>query len=292
MATEASSRVVSLRRRAPRPAPRVAVAPRRPAPLPAVDERLVMPETRYEAIDGKIAYVSPSDEPHGTYHSKIAALLEAHVVDAYQVAVDMLTRTSAKNDLAPDASVFAVARDPETGGRRLEELAFEVVSTETLAHAGKKALSLVSRGVRRVFAIDVERRRALEWSRRTNGWEMLAPDGAIADPTLVRPLPLRALVEAMKADDAVAAALLAKKNPVLEEALRAARGEGVLQGKRDTLIRLLSRARLTLSEGDRARILSCSDGTVLDRWVDDVIGARDTADVLSPKPAGAKKRRG
>jgi hypothetical protein len=38
------------------------------------------------------------------------------------------------------------------------------VSTETLAHAGRKAAELVGRGARRVFAIDVERQRALDWA--------------------------------------------------------------------------------------------------------------------------------
>jgi Uma2 family endonuclease len=256
------------------------------APLPDVDERLVMPETRYEAIDGKISYVCPSDEPHGTYHSMIAALLEAHVVASHRVAVDMLTRTSEKNDLAPDASVFPRERDPRTGGRQIEELAFEVVSTETLAHAGRKAQKLLGRGVRRVFAVDVERRRALEWSRSTDAWEILAPDGEIVDPTLVIPLPLLPLAEAMRADDAVAHALLAKKNPVLEEALaeaaRKGEREGELKGKRDAVLRLLGRAGLALDDGDRARILACSDGALLDAWLDRIVGARTAAEVLSP----------
>jgi Uma2 family endonuclease len=254
-----------------------------------------MPETRYEAIDGKISYVCPADEPHGTSHSKMAALLEAYVVATHRVAVDMLTRTSAKNDLAPDASVFPAERDPKTGGRRIEELAFEVVSTETLPHAGKKAQKLVARGVRRVFAIDVERRRALEWSRRTDTWEILAPDGAIVDPTLVIPLPLLPLAEAMKADDAVAHALLAKKNPVLQQALDAAnregKREGELKGKRDAVLRLFVRVGIALSEDERARILACPDAAMLDAWLDRVVGAKTAAEVLSPKPARSKKRR-
>jgi Uma2 family endonuclease len=265
------------------------------ASLPDVDERLVMPETRYEAIDGKITHVCPSDESHGTYHSKMAALLEAYVVATHRVAVDMLTRTSAKNDLAPDASVFPAERDPRTGGRRIEDLAFEVVSTETLGHAGKKAQKLLARGVRRVFAIDVERRRALEWSRRTDTWEILAPDGAIVDPTLVIPLPLQPLAEAMRADDAVAHALLAKKNPVIQEALDAAERkgklEGELEGKRDALLRLLTRAGIALEDGDRARILGCADAAILDAWLDRVMGARTAAEVLSPTPARPKKRK-
>jgi Uma2 family endonuclease len=82
---------------------------------PAVDLRLVAPESRYEIQDGKIEYVPVSDEPHGTRHSKLSALLEAHVAEAWDVATDMLTRTSEIDDIAPDASVFRREWDPETG---------------------------------------------------------------------------------------------------------------------------------------------------------------------------------
>src|SRR4029453_1602720 len=102
----------------------------RPMGLPAVDLRLVAPESRYEIHDGKVEYVPPSDPPHGIRHSKLSALLEAHVAEEGEVASDMLTRTSEIDDIAPDASVFHREPDPVTGGRRLEELAFEVMSTE------------------------------------------------------------------------------------------------------------------------------------------------------------------
>lgn len=236
-----------------------------------MDERLVMPETRYEAIDGKLTYVSPSDEPHGTYHSRIAALLEAHVVDAYRVAVDMLTRTSEKNDMAPDASVFPAARDPETGGRKLEELAFEVVSTESLSHAAKKARALAHRGVRRIFAIDVERHRALEWSRSTGAWEILPADGTIEDPTLAIPLPIPALAEAVRADDPMARALLAKKNPVLQDALRKAKDQGKIEGKTEgkieALLQILAARGIRVGKKAQKRLRAERDEAVLDRWL-------------------------
>src|SRR5438874_11317955 len=141
--------------------------------LPPVDARLAVPETRYEIYDGALVYVSPSDEPHGRRQSKLSALLEAHVAPDFTVASEMLTRTSRTNDFAPDVSVYPCARDPRTGGRQLEELAFEIVSTESLSHASNKASKLIDRGVRRVFAIDIERSRALEWSRRLGTWSML-----------------------------------------------------------------------------------------------------------------------
>ena len=60
----------------------------------AVDERLVMPGTRYEVIGGEVVYVPPADPPHATAHSRIYALLEAHVASSFTAASDMLTRTS------------------------------------------------------------------------------------------------------------------------------------------------------------------------------------------------------
>ncbi len=95
--------------------------------LPPVDERLVVPDQGYELVDGRVVEVSPAKEPHSTRHTRLAALLEAHVHEGWLVALDMLTRASQREDFAPDASVYPAARDPETGGRQLEQLAFEIV---------------------------------------------------------------------------------------------------------------------------------------------------------------------
>lgn len=260
-------------------------------PLP-VDERLIMPESGYEVIDGWVVEVAPSDELHGTRHSKLSALLEAHAADEYDVASDMLTRTSATNDLAPDASVFPSARHPETGGRQLEELAFEVVSTESLSHAGTKAARLSERGVRRVFALDVERKRALEWSRATDAWEILAPDAVIEDRCLAAPLAVRALAESARADDAVARALLHKGNAVLREAIDAAaadahaagrsegKSEGKTEGKAESVLAVLAARDITVDEHVRQRIRATRDERVLDRWLAEAVRCRDVAELL------------
>ena len=57
--------------------------------------------------------------------------------------------------------------------------------------------------------------------------------------------------------------------------------EGQLKGKREALLRLIARAGVPLGEGDRARILACTDGATLDRWLDNVLGAKSGADILS-----------
>ncbi|WP_437662317.1 hypothetical protein [Sorangium sp. So ce1182] len=50
--------------------------------------------------------------------------------------------------------------------------------------------------------------------------------------------------------------------------------EGKLEGKRDTLLRLLARAGIALTENESARIQTCTDTATLDRWVDNVLGAK------------------
>jgi hypothetical protein len=57
--------------------------------------------------------------------------------------------------------------------------------------------------------------------------------------------------------------------------------EGELKGKRDALLRLLTRAGIVLTEEDRARIDACTDGALLGRWVENVLGAKTAAEVFS-----------
>jgi hypothetical protein len=57
--------------------------------------------------------------------------------------------------------------------------------------------------------------------------------------------------------------------------------EGKLDGLRDALLRLLARAGITLTEDDHTRIQGCTDAATLDRWVENVLGAKTAADVFS-----------
>jgi Uma2 family endonuclease len=245
--------------------------------LPAVDERLVAPESGYEIDDGKLVRVPPAEEPHAALHSRLTALLEAHVADDFQVAIDMLTRISENTDRAPDASVYPRARDPRTGGRQLEHLAFEVVNTEALADAAKKARDLCGRGVRRVFAIDVVRARAFEWSHELGTWSLLDPVASIEDPTLAAPLPIASLVDIAKADDAVATALLAKRNRVLAAALEAGRAEG----RAHDILLVLAQRGLEPRPDERQRLLGERDLATLERWLKRAVTCASVAELFA-----------
>jgi hypothetical protein len=168
------------------------------------------------------------------------------------------------------------------------------VSTESLSHAGRKAAKLMGRGVRRVFAINIERVRALEWSASLATWSVLDSSSHIEDPTLALPLPIAALLDAAAADGPMARALIAKKTPEIEEVIAKGRQEGfadgqregfadgqregfasgqrevfaagLARGKAEALVAILDARGIALDSADRARILSEHDLAIIDRW--------------------------
>ncbi|TMQ23528.1 MAG: Uma2 family endonuclease [Deltaproteobacteria bacterium] len=249
--------------------------------LPDIDDHLVEPGTRYEMLDGKVVYVPPSDAPHGERQFELCALVAAHTGSEVKGASDLLTRTSKRDDVAPDVSVYPGARDPNTGRRQLAQIAFEVVSTQSLGDAGKKAASLISRGVRRVFAIDVERARVLEWSAALGTWSMLDAAATIADPALAVPLPIETLIREGKTDDAVMRALAAKHNPVLETIKASSRAEGIGRGKAEAVVAVLEARGVPLDPAARDRILGEQDLARLERWIVRAIACASAAELLA-----------
>ena len=262
------------------------------AEVPAPDERLVAPGTPYEMYDGELVHVPPTDSAHGERQSKVSGLIEACVRPEFSVAIDMLTRTSRTTDLAPDISVSPRALDPATGRRQIAELAFEIVSTQSLGNAADKARRLVARGVRRVFAIDVEGGRALEWSDSLQAWQRY-PGTSIEDPVLAAPLPILPLARAASIDDAVARALVTKNNPVIasekadsrqqgrREGLAYGRRDGIAEGLRRALLQLVAARGIALEPADRARILGERDLERLERWFARAARGAPIADILA-----------
>jgi hypothetical protein len=277
---------------------------RREPPLPDIDDRLAPPETRIEVLDGKNIVTMPALRPHATKHSQIDRVVGAHVAEGYEVAVDMLTRTSKTSDFAPDVSVFPSAPDPKTKGRQLDELAFEVASEQALSVPTDKARKLVARGVRRVFCVLLKKGRLLEWSRDVDGWATVPKTSSIHDPCLVRPLPVAALLDAARADDEMGEALLVKRPPSIRRALtetaekalvegkaegrregkaegrREGKAEGRLIGARNAVRRVLARRALPLDAEDAARLDACTDLATLERWLDQAVAAASTAEAL------------
>ena len=59
------------------------------------------------------------------------------------------------------------------------------------------------------------------------------------------------------------------------------RAEGEVNARMSTLLRLLERAAIPLTDDDRARIQACTETATLDRWIDNVLGAKTAAGVFA-----------
>ena len=212
---------------------------------------------------------------------------------------------SRTTEIAPDISVYPRALDPATGRRQVPALAFEVVGTQSLANAADRARRLAARGVRRVFAIDVERNRAIEWSPGIEAWRLLDAGACIEDRVLAVALAVEPLVKAVRMDDAIARALVAKNNPVIaaekaashskgkvegreqgraegrQEGLAHGRQDGIVEGVQRSLLQLLAARGIALDEADRARILAERDLQRLERWLARAVHATSIADALA-----------
>ncbi len=202
--------------------------------MPRIDDHLVRGETREEMVRGRRVVAAPAKPPHADQHNEVSYVVRAHLSPGYVAATDLLTRVSPRSDFATDTCVRRTGIDPATDSRYLEELAFEIVSEQSLRDITERAEDLSNRGVRRLIAIFVKKNEVAEWSAESNRWIALPLDAKLEDPTLARPMLVQALFDAAVADDEVIDALAAKGNPRLvqreAEARTEARAEGLTEG--------------------------------------------------------------
>jgi putative restriction endonuclease len=232
-------------------------------PFPRVDDHLVEPEvTRDEIIGGHRIVAMPANPPHADQQSRLDYVVQAHVAPGYIASADLLTRYDQESDFASDACIYKEGVDPATGARHLEEIAFEVVSEQNEGWVREKAQRMQRRGVRRIFAVWVKTHRVCEWSPESESWRLLTADARIADPCLVTPLAVAAILDAARADHAVVEALAAKNSPAIRERDAMAEARGIAR----SILTALEARGIPLNEVQRQQILACRDLDRLDRW--------------------------
>ncbi|XXY16639.1 DUF4351 domain-containing protein [Sorangium sp. So ce216] len=251
----------------------------RRAHFPPVDEHLVTPEvTRDEVIRGRKVVAAPSLEPHAEQQVRLDFLIAPHLQPGYIGAADLITRVANGSDFATDLSIRRAGTDPATGRRYLEELSFEIVNEQSMRDVREKAEDLVARGVRRVFAHFVKRDEIAEWSAAEGRFVPFAPDATIEDPCLVRPVPVRALLDGAVAEREVVRALERKGNPEIEAIKARERQTALDEGQRAMLLRLLGARFGDVPESARSQILAAS-GERLAAWAERIL-AVSTLDEL------------
>lgn len=232
---------------------------------PGVDDHLVVPETtRDELVRGRHVIASPAPPPRADRHCNLNFVIRAHMAKGHVTSSDLLTRVGPDSDFATDTSVRRAGIDPATGERWLEELAFEVVFEQSDRDMRERAEDLTARGVRRVIAVFVEPGEVREWSREHGHWVTLPLDGVLVDPTLVRPLAIRAFLDTRVADDEVIRALEAKDNPRLarikaqayEQGLECGRQRGHERSRKDAVEMTCRLLDIPFGPSERAQLES------------------------------------
>lgn len=248
--------------------------------FPPVDDHLVRPEvSNYELIRGRKVMTMGANPPHAEAHTRADFLIMPHVREGYVASSDLLTRVNEGSNFATDVNIRREGLDPRTGTRYLEEISFEIVNEQTLRDVTDKAEDLIRRGVRRVFAIFVKESRVSEWSPTKQKFVPLDNDGMLEDRLFIRPMAVRALVNAALAENEVALALWKKGNPTLKRIKEDGHKEGHTEGQREVLVRLLERRFGPLSQSMLARIQS-ADTNALRAWTDRIFDATSVDDVL------------
>jgi hypothetical protein len=253
---------------------------RSPSPWPRVSDYTVEPESGKEMLDGEVREASPAGPKHSRQHNQVDFVLRAYTAPEYGPDTDLLTRQAVPHNFASDTSIRRNGIDPETGDRYLEELAFEIKSTQSAEDLEQRARIMAARGVRRIFAIPVRGDAAgseiiagpvAEWMPAEERWRTYRDDEVIADPCLFEPVPVRALLDAVEADDAVAQALLAKGNRVLvaygDTRYRAGEEKGEAKAAREHIQLIMQSRGVAMDADARARIAACTDLAVLERWI-------------------------
>jgi hypothetical protein len=245
-----------------------------------VSDYTVEPESGQEMFNGQVREASPAGPKHSRQHSQVDFVLCANAAPGYGTDIDLLTRQAPQHNFASDICIRKNGVDPATGDRYLEELAFEIKATQSTENLEERVRIMARRGVRRIFAIPVRGDAAgneiiagpvSEWMSTEDRWRTYRNDEVITDRCLLEPLPVRALLDAVEADDAVAQALLHKGNRVLVRYGDARAAEGRVQGEERAAreyVHLIMQARgIGIDAAARARIAACSDVSVLQRWV-------------------------
>jgi hypothetical protein len=243
--------------------------------FPPVDEHVVRPETREEMVRGERMFAQPAREQHGDQHFRLDFVLGGHVSAGYVGSTDLLTHVLHGSDFASDTCIRLDGEDPATGDRFLEEVAFEVVHEQPLKKVHERAEDWSRRGVRRIFGIFVKKGTVEEWLPRAKKWRALDLGGVLSDPCLVRPLSVKALLDAAVADDEVARALEAKDNPAILAMKAASAASGEKRGEERAqrraaaaVLRVLSGRGLDVPPRVRAAVEGSKDLDQLFRWLE------------------------
>jgi Uma2 family endonuclease len=232
---------------------------------------------RYELDDGHLRYVAPTggDGSRG-------AIAGAEVLDTdpavESAGMDAGFALGPKTLRAPDVSVGSVPDAPGwIAGAPL--LAVEYASTgQDEGDLQVKIRQLLGAGTRYVWVVRLLGPRRVEIHESGKPMRVAVPGEELLAPGILQnPVPVQALFDRTAAQELAFHNLLQRRGYSNLESVRA---EGRLEGQRDALRALLQARGLGLGPAEEARISSCHDAAVIQRWIVRAATARTAGEAL------------
>ncbi len=265
----------------------------------AIDDRLVEVGNREEMVRGRRVLHPPGEISHASCLSNLNFLVIGHLRKVEWVgAVHLLTRWSEDSDFCVDLSVRPVGRESTDPGQ-LEALAFEVIyePSHEITHFWRedirdrdciykhtpeelreRAEEISLRGVP-LFGVFSDDHEVKRWSPESGDWKELAADAVIEHECFVRPVPVQAIFDHEKAEDAVIEVLCETGDSVFSALAVKKIDRMVCSAKRQAISTVLAARGISLSDEERRRIHACYEAAELDRWLAKALMVEKAAEI-------------
>jgi Uma2 family endonuclease len=244
---------------------------------------------RYELDEGHLRYVAPTggDGARGTIAGAEALDTDPAVESA---GIDTGFALGPNTLRAPDVAVGQVPDAPGwVAGAPL--LAVEYASTgQDEGDLQVKVRQLLEAGTRYVWVVRLLGPRRVEVHESGKPMRVAVPGEVLLAPgVLQNPVPVQALFDRTAAQELAFRNLLQRRGySNLEDVRREGREQGReegrqdgrLEGQREALRALLTARGIALGPAEEARIASCHDGAVFERWIVRAVTARTAIEVL------------
>jgi Uma2 family endonuclease len=244
---------------------------------------------RYELDRGNLVYVAPSggDGARGVIAGGQALDTDPEVDSA---GIDAGFALDSKTLRAPDVSVGRVPDAPGwIPGAPL--LAVEYASTgQDEAELKTKIAQLLKAGTRYVWVVRLVGPRRVEVHEAGMLMRVARPGEELTAPGVLRnPVPVEALFDRSSAHKLALRNLLQREGYADLEGVRKegreqgreqGREEGRVQGLRDALQAIVRTRDFALGSAEVARIASCHEAALLERWIERAMTAKSAADMF------------
>jgi Uma2 family endonuclease len=248
---------------------------------------------RYELDRGHPVYCAPVGGD-GSVTNLLGALVLASDAKVTQAGIDTGYALADDTLRAPDIAIGNVPDAPGwVAGAPL--LAVEYASrSQNEEHLQRRIRDLLAAGTTQVWVVRLLGERHVEVHTRDNPMRLARPGETLTAPEALRePVPVEALFDPEAAWRESLKHLLQRKGyDSLDDVYKKGRDEGYGKGHdegrtegarlhaRASLVRVLTKRGLTLSDAQRERVAACDDLATLETWLDRALDATRADDVF------------